>query len=513
MNLAVLNKAIALNHSATNVSTPTEIMLSLPEKVLQFGTGVLLRGLPDYYINKANQLAVFNGRVVVVKSTGNGASDEFTTQEGLFTHCIKGYQNNQLIEETIINSSIARVLAAKTQWNEILQTAENKHMQLVISNTTEVGIVLDETDRIADNSPTSFPGKLLAWLHHRYKTFNGSVDAGVVIVPTELVIDNGTKLKLIVEQLAKVNQLDDAFIYWLLNANDFCNSLVDRIVPGKMPTEQHHATLTALGYQDDLMIMSEVYSLWAIETSNERSKEILAFSQVDKGVVIAPNINKFRELKLRLLNGTHTFSCGLAYLAGFETVKEAMANSTFSLYLHDLMTHEIAPCIESVEVTRLESYEFAKGVIDRFRNPSIDHRWLSITMNFTGKMQMRNLPLIIEHYNRFDHVPQYMAAGFAAYLLFMKVHQEKEGKYYGLHQQKEYHINDDAASYFNIVWQNNSMQQVVTTILSNTNLWGVNLTNFKGFELAVSSYLQKFSNEQLLETLNSIERNKEEVGV
>ncbi len=513
MNLAVLNKVIAINHTATNVSKPTETMFTLPEKVLQFGTGVLLRGLPDYYINKANQLGVFNGRVVVVKSTGNGTSDEFTTQEGLFTHCIKGYQDNQLIEETIINSAIARVLAAKTQWNEILATAENKNMQLVISNTTEVGIVLDENDIIANNPPTSFPGKLLAWLHHRYKTFNGSEDAGVVIVPTELVIDNGTKLKLIVEQLAKVNQLDDAFIHWLLNANDFCNSLVDRIVPGKMPTEQHHATLTALGYQDDLMIMSEVYSLWAIETSNERSKEILAFSQVDKGVIIAPNINKFRELKLRLLNGTHTFSCGLAYLAGFETVKEAMANSTFSLYLHDLMTHEIAPCIESIEITRLESYEFAKGVIDRFRNPSIDHRWLSITMNFTGKMQMRNLPLIIEHYNRFDHVPQYMAAGFAAYLLFMKVHQEKDGKYYGIFQQKEYHINDDTASYFNTVWQNNSMQQVVTTILSNTNLWGIDLTNFKGFELAVSSYLQKFSNGKLIETLNSIEKNKEEVGV
>jgi tagaturonate reductase len=61
----------------------------------------------------------------------------------------------------------------------------------------------------------------LAWLHHRYTTFNGSLEAGVVIVPTELVIDNGTKLKLIIEQLAELNQLDEAFINWLFTANDF----------------------------------------------------------------------------------------------------------------------------------------------------------------------------------------------------------------------------------------------------------------------------------------------------
>ena len=513
MSLPVLNTTIALEHSAETITKPTESMLALPEKVLQFGTGVLLRGLPDYYINKANGKGVFNGRIVVVKSTGSGTSDEFSNQDGLFTHCIKGYQSNQLVEETIINASIARVLAAKTQWNDILKTAENENMQLIISNTTEVGIVLDENDRIGNNPPSSFPGKLLAWLHHRYTTFNGSLEAGVVIVPTELVIDNGTKLKLIIEQLAELNQLDEAFINWLFTANDFCNSLVDRIVPGKMPQAQHDATLLSLGYQDDLMIMSEVYSLWAIETSKQRSKEILSFSKIDNGVVIVPNINKFRELKLRLLNGTHTFSCGLAYLAGFDTVKDAMANNTFSLFLHDLMTHEIAPCIENVEISRLESYEFAKGVIDRFRNPSIDHRWLSITMNYTGKMQMRNLPLITEHYNRFDHVPQYMAIGFASYILFMQSTEIKEGKYYGSINGKSYHINDDMAAYFNDVWQNSSIATVVQNVLANVKLWGVNLNNYDGFSAAVQNYLSIFKSGKFLEVLANLEKNKEEVGV
>lgn len=513
MSNLVLNKVTALNCKNEQITLPTAAMLALPEKVLQFGTGVLLRGLPDYYIDKANRKGVFNGRVVVVKSTGNGSSDEFAAQDGLFTHCIKGFVNGNAIEETIINASISRVLAAKTQWNEILATADNPAMQLILSNTTEVGIVLDENDKITNNPPASFPGKLLAWLHQRYTTFNGSIDSGVTIVPTELVTDNGTKLKLIIEQLAKLNNLDATFINWLLNANDFCNSLVDRIVPGKMPAPQHTATEEALGYKDDLMIMSEVYSLWAIETSNEKSKKVLSFSEVDNGVVIAPNINKFRELKLRLLNGTHTFSCGLAYLAGFDTVKDAMVNKAFSLFLHDLMTHEISPCIENVEISRLQAYDFAKGVIDRFRNPNIDHRWLSITMNYTGKMQMRNLPLITEHYNRFDTVPQYMAAGFAAYLLFMKATKFEDGKYFGSRNGIDYHINDDAAAYYFEIWQQNSISDVVIKTLGNVQTWGSNLTELPGFAPAVLHYLNLFLEGKFLDTLSNIEKNKEEVGV
>lgn len=513
MNLPILNKNIALNNSTRSLQKPSKEHLLLPEKVLQFGTGVLLRGLPDYYIDKANKQGIFNGRIVLVKSTANGASDEFSEQEGLFTHCIKGYANNNLIEETIINASISRVLSAKTEWSAILDTANDKNIQLIISNTTEVGIVLDANDFISNNPPNSYPGKLLTWLHQRYQYFKGSYDAGVVIVPTELVTDNATKLKLILEQLSAINKLDTAFIDWLFNANDFCNSLVDRIVPGKMPTEQHQSTLNTLGYNDALMIMSEVYSLWAIETSSERTKSILSFSKVNEGVILAPNINKFRELKLRLLNGTHTFSCGLAFLMGFDTVKEAMNNKTFSLFLHDLMTHEIATCIENLEISRLEAYEFSKGVIDRFRNPSIDHRWISITMNYTGKMQMRNLPLIIEHYNRFDSVPQYMAAGFAAYLLFMKAEKFEDNKYYGISNSKPYHINDDFAAYYFELWQNNSTENLVQTTLANKNIWGVDLTQFNGFQKSVTNYLKQFQESLFVETLNNIEKNKTEVEV
>ena len=288
-------------------------LMALPEKVLQFGTGVLLRGLPDVYIDLANKHGVFNGRILVVKSTDTPGSDDFQQQDGLYTVVVRGFENGQAVDRWDLNASISRVLAANSHWNTILTAAENPAMQLVVSNTTEVGIVLVE-ESIHANPPVSFPAKLLSFLYKRYQHFNGSAESGMVIIPTELISDNGHKLQSILLDLAKFNQLDAAFTEWLVNANDFCNSLVDRIVPGKLPAADASILHETLGFEDSLMIMAEPYSLWAIETKRERTKEILSFASVNPGVKLTTDISKYKELKLRLLNATHSFSCALGYV-------------------------------------------------------------------------------------------------------------------------------------------------------------------------------------------------------
>src|SRR6202047_1419942 len=125
---------------------PGDDIFELPEKVLQFGTGVLLRGLPDYFIDKANRSGIFNGRIVVVKSTDAGDANVFNEQDALYTLCIRGVENGKKTEENIICSAISRVLSAKQQWQDILQCAHNPDMQVILSNTTEVGIQLTAED-------------------------------------------------------------------------------------------------------------------------------------------------------------------------------------------------------------------------------------------------------------------------------------------------------------------------------------------------------------------------------
>lgn len=498
----ILSRYTLKNIPAGPVVVPDEALFDLPEKVLQFGTGVLLRGLPDYFIDKANRQGIFNGRIVVVKSTSRGDTSAFEKQDGLYTLSIRGLENGEKVEENIINSSISRVLNAQEDWKQILECAHNQAMQVIISNTTEVGIQLVNED-VRKHPPTSFPGKLLAFLYERYQAFGGSEHSGMVVVPTELIPDNGTLLESIVMELAHLNSLEDGFIEWLECCNHFCNTLVDRIVPGKPDAAMLADIEKAVGYTDELIIMSEVYRLWAIEGGDE-VKNILTFAQADDGVVIAPDINIFRALKLRLLNGTHTLSCGLAYLAGVNTVKEAMDNEQLSNFIAQLMQQELAPAIPypvDLDVAR----SFGQKVLDRFRNPHIKHNWISISAQYSSKMRLRCLPLLIRHYENVGTPPPLFAMGFAAYLQFMKPVKKVDGKYYGERDGESYEIVDDQAEAFYKRWQSMRPEEVVEDTMKDVAFWSEDLTRLPDFYKAVLEKQKQIQEKGILKTLASIQ--------
>ena len=411
----MLNK----NTYATINTDNADTLFALPEKVLQFGTGVLLRGLPDYFIDKANKQGLFNGRIVVVKSTDQGGTDAYAAQDGLYTLIEKGIENGLPIERTTINASISRVVSAKTEWQAVLDCAANPDIQIIISNTTEVGITLVASD-VNSLLPESFPGKLLHFLMERYRVFNGSMESGLVVIPTELISDNGIKLKEIVIELAKLKGLDEAFINWVNTANDFCSSLVDCIVPGKLPASEQVQFEQKVGYQDSLAIMSEPYRLWAIETANEKTAAILSFAAADARVILAPSINKYKEIKLRLLNATHSLCCGVAILSEFLTVRDALNDKAFKDFLSSMLLDEIVPLVADGDITMEEARSFALQVIDRFSNQSIEHLWVNIALQYTAKMQMRVVPLVDKYVKQHGKAPTLISFGFAAFLLFMK---------------------------------------------------------------------------------------------
>lgn len=481
------------------LTLPGTETFDFPEKILQFGTGVLLRGLPDYFINKANSLGIFKGRVVIVKSTQKGNTDDFKIQDSLYTIGVRGIENGRKIEENIICSAVSRVLNAATDWKDILDVAGSKDLQVIISNTTETGIQLSEDD-IRVSPPKSFPGKLLAVLYQRYKIFNGDESKGLVILPTELISDNGIKLRDIVFQLAAQNGLEKDFIKWL-EVNDFCNTLVDRIIPGRPDAITLGHLEEELGFEDGLLIFAEVYRLWAIE-GDERIRKILSFEQVDEGIIVTPDISIHKELKLRLLNGTHTLTCAVAFLSGFETVCETMDDPDLSGFISALMKDELAQAIP-YPVPSGQALEFSGKVLDRFRNPLIKHRWLSISMNYTLKLQMRVIPVLLCYYKNFQSVPEYIAFGFAAYLRFMKS-ENIDGIFYGMINNTQYQIDDECSEYYSDLWRNNNVSELVDKVLSRQELWNADLSELPGFANAVKHHLEMIESSGVKESIKLI---------
>lgn len=495
-----LSRYTLKNISSEKVALPENDAFELPEKVLQFGTGEFLRGLPDYFIDGANKVGIFNGRVIVVKSTSKGETASFERQDGLYTLCVRGIKDGAKIEENIICSAISRVLHAKDEWTEILKCAHIRDLQIIISNTTEVGIELVKDD-IHKHPPVSFPGKLLAFLYERYIAFKGANDTGFVIVPTELILENGKKLESIILELAHLNSLEDEFIEWVENSNYFCNSLVDRIVSGMPEKEIREDIENELGYSDDLLIISEPYSLWAIE-GDEKIRNILSFAEADNSIIIEPNIGLHRELKLRLLNAPHTLSCGLAFLSGFDTVQHAMKDQIFSSFIEDLMRNEIAPSIP-YEIDEAVKKSFISKVLDRFRNPYINHLWLNITLNYTSKMRMRCIPLLMNYYKSHDSVPSLFALGFAAYLYFMKAVKQEGNEYFGEVNGEEYLIEDPSADKFCRIWKDRKVPEVVNEVLKDISIWGEDLSLLKGFGKEVENNLNCIINNGMRASLEA----------
>jgi tagaturonate reductase len=477
--LPVLNKAHVLQHPELGVQ---EHLFGYPEKILQFGTGVLLRGLVDYLVDKANKQGIFEGRIVVVKST-DGPTSDFSHQDNLYTTSIKGVSQGELVNKRIINAAISRVLQSNADWGKVLAAVRQPDLQIIVSNTTEVGIQY-VAERIDKGVPVSYPGKLLGVLWERYNHFNGASHSGFVIVPTELVVNNGQLLQDTVLKLAFYNELPEAFMKWITADNQFCNSLVDRIVPGK-PKELKTLEEEA-GYTDQLWIDAEPFLLWAIE-GDERISSRLSFCKADARMLITPDITPYREQKLRILNGSHTISVPLGFLSGLNTVYECMSNEYMRTFFQEVIKEEIVPTIKG---SCPQATLFAEDVLDRFANPYIAHKLISITFQESSKMNARNVRTLSRYYEQQHILPAHMCLGFAAMILFLRSAKEENGVYAGLRGTEYYTITDDNAAIFAAYWKEEDLSEMVKKICADKRLWEIDLNGLTGFAEAVTGHLQ-----------------------
>jgi tagaturonate reductase len=485
----ILNKQYAVD----TLNIPSE-RFDLPERILQFGTGVLLRGLCDCAVDKANKNGVFNGRIVVVKSTNSNSSD-FDRQNSVYTLQERGISDTgETVNTANVITAISRVVDATSAWNEVLECAENPAINIIISNTTEAGLVYLEED-IFESPPQSFPAKLTAFLHERFSAFIDAENYGLTIIPTELIVDNGKLLKKYVLKHAAANDLPKDFVKWLNESCDFCDSLVDRIVSGApSKAEKEDRFSTDYNYRDELCIDSEPFMLWAIQ-GDARVQERLSFALVESRVVITPDITPFREQKLRILNGGHTISINAAFLAGHEFVRDMMSNELCGRFTERVILNEILPTVTPICG---DAPSFANAVLNRFRNPFIAHKLSAITFQNTAKMQARNAETIKRYYALKGHVPPLMTLGFAAYLLFTKVEKVENGQFFGTYTEGSlfYKITDDKAAILQKKWaaiegktDKKSLAMLLNSILFDTELFDTTLIDIPDFKESVTDYL------------------------
>ncbi|SDX28958.1 tagaturonate reductase [Lutibacter oricola] len=473
----------SLNRTTVEAQTYTE-------RILQFGEGNFLRAFANWMFHEMNKKADFDAGVVVVQPIDQGLVKMLNDQDGLYTLYLNGIKNGEVLSEKDVIDCITRGINPYENNADYIANAENPDLRFIISNTTEAGISYNADDKLDDAPQSSFPGKITALMYKRFQTFGGASDKGLIVIPCELIDRNGDNLKKIILQYAADWNLGDEFVEWINEDNIFCNTLVDRIVPG-YPRDKMDAITEELGYKDNLVVEGEQFHLWVIE-GPESVKDEFPSEACGLNVVFTDNMEPYRTRKVRILNGAHTTLVPVGYLYGIDRVRESLEDEVVGKFLKNALFNDISP---TLDLPAEELSQFSADVLDRFRNPYLAHELMSISLNSVSKYKTRVLPSVLEFVKRKNELPKNLLFSLAALIAFYK--GDRNGTAIAL--------KDDAAvlDFFKEAWASNNFVEVAEKTLSNTDFWGTDLTEIDGLQEEVTTHLEAILNNGMKATLDA----------
>ena len=343
------------------------------ETILQFGAGKFLRAFFDLFVQEAAEAGEAPGKVVVVQSTPGSRVEELNAAGCAYHVLLRGICAGERMDEARRVESISRALVAGDSWDEVIELARSPELRVVVSNTTEKGYEVDESDGPDSSPPNSFPAKLLQVLLARFEVGL----PGLTVLPCELIEHNASRLRGIVLGLGELWGAAPGFLRWAARECSWHENLVDRIVTG---TPEEHPLLD----EDPLVVACEPFALFAIEKT---AGALELFSH--PAIVPVDDVTPYALRKVRILNGAHTALVAKALPAGFQTVREAVEDSELGSWLRELLFQEIVPTVSG----RVDDAEgFAREVLERFRNPFVEHRLEDIALHHAEKLRTRLLP-------------------------------------------------------------------------------------------------------------------------
>lgn len=468
-----------------------------PIRVLQFGEGNFLRGFVDYMIDIANEKGEFDGDIVLVKPIEFGTLDRFRAQECQYTVSLRGLVDGEPAVLNRIVTSVADVVAAHEEYEKYSGYAKLDTLRYIVSNTTEAGIVYEESDKLEMAPPKSFPAKLAKFLYERYRHFQGAMDKGLVMLPVELIDDNGVHLKECVLKQADNWKLEEGFKNWVNEACVFCSTLVDRIITG-YPKGEEEKLWEEWGYRDELIVTGEPFALWVIESEKE-IKDELPLHKAGLPVIFTDDQKPYKQRKVRILNGAHTSFVLASYLAGNDIVLESMKDELIYGFMRRTIFEEVIP---TLTLPKEELVDFAEAVITRFNNPYVKHALLSISLNSVSKWRARCMPSFLGSIEQTGQLPPCLTFSLAALMAFYKGTEIREKALIGSRDGQEYKImDDDAVLEFFAANSTKPSREFAESFLAREDFFGQDLTCIEGLVDRIAGYLDEIARKGMRKTM------------
>jgi len=442
-------------------------------KILQYGEGNFLRAFADAYFETLNR--EYGGYEVHVVMPIPAPTDRFEQQNNRYHVILRGMAAGEPVERVHPVGVVKQVINPFTNPQPYYSLAKDPDLKLIVSNTTEAGICFQPGDTMDNFDAMAFPGKLTLFLYAR---FCAGLE-GVYLLPVELIDNNADQLQRCVEQYMDLWQLPEEFRRWNATQNHYSNTLVDRIVSGYPKDDQTRLHLEELlGQKDALMTVGEPFGLWVIEQKAGLERYIHQdFHNIQ--VILTDDVTPYKTRKVRVLNGSHTNLVPAGLLLGARTVYDCMNDDALHSFLKCTLQEEIIPFVPGSE-------QFAADVLERFRNPYLNHQLTSIALNSISKWKARALPSFRAYYQARGKLPKWLTIGFSYLMALYSSAKKAEVGYVAQLPAGAIPLQDTAA-----YLEHFANGGTIRAFMEDAGIWGEDLTAYPGFCEAVTDYVQR----------------------
>lgn len=473
-------KTIASVALAENVQQPSYDRQALRSRIVHFGFGAFHRAhqalLTDRVLNARGgdwgicEISLFSGDTLMT---------QLREQDHLFTVLEKGAEGNQ----AIIVGAVKECLNAKLDsLAAIIEKFCEPQVAIVSLTITEKGYCIDpatgkldtRNERIIHDlqhpqEPHSAPGILVEALSRRRE--RGLPPFSVL--SCDNIPDNGHVVKNAV--LGMAQQRSAGLAEWIAEQVSFPGTMVDRIVPAATDAELAEIA-EVLGVADPCAISCEPFIQWVIEDNFVAGRPEWEAA----GVQMVDDVLPWEQMKLRMLNGSHSFLAYLGYLAGFAHISDCMADAHFRDAARRLMLDEQAP---TLRISGVDLTDYAESLLARFANPALQHRTWQIAMDGSQKLPQRMLESIRLHLERGTDWPL-LALGVAGWMRYVSGVDDAG---------RAIDVRDPLAEKFREHVAQSSEQTRVAALLSLSEIFGSDLPNNPAFVAAIESAWQRIA--------------------
>ena len=362
---------------------------SLPVKVLHLGLGRFHRAHFAFYLEELMRKEGHSWGICGVSFRSRSAIASLERNDFKYHIEVHGDEGgeNRILEVGVLKEAIFALEEPETLLVKFADP-EIEVISLTVTekgyyyNAQEQGLIKDHAD-ILEDLKSEVPQTTVGWLYSGLKKRQKAGGGGVTLLSCDNLPDNGKVLRRVLEDFVELNG-DDEFLTWIKDNVKFPCSMVDRIVPS-VSFEQINEFEDRVGFLDEGYISTESFTQWVIEDSFSHTRP--TWDKV--GVEFVEEAKPFEEMKLRLLNGSHSLMAYYAQICGHQTVDQAASDPKIEALLRTLMLEESGATLQLPQGYSVEKY--ADELLKRFKNKSLNHELAQIAMDGSQKIPQRFL--------------------------------------------------------------------------------------------------------------------------